>query len=100
MIRSGVQDKAATVWTLSGTGELSLGANFLHWFMQQTEIYVSDPCSGNYAFIFSQAGLAMKSYWYFEANTSTLNFEGMWTDIAKPPSGSIILLQGVSLVRN
>ena len=55
-------------------------------------IYVPNPSWGNHIPIFTNAGLEVRKYRYYNAARSTLDFDGMVQDIQEMPEGSCILL--------
>eukprot|EP00999_Lentomonas_sp_LEN2_P002497 NODE_402_length_1544_cov_118.599153_g370_i0.p1 GENE.NODE_402_length_1544_cov_118.599153_g370_i0~~NODE_402_length_1544_cov_118.599153_g370_i0.p1 ORF type:complete len:426 (+),score=90.28 NODE_402_length_1544_cov_118.599153_g370_i0:168-1445(+) len=78
--------------TLSGTGALRVGAEFLKRFYNEKTIHVPTPTWGNHAPVFKDAGLEVKSYSYYNPETCGLNFDNMIEDIKKIPHGHVILL--------
>ncbi|KAM2094283.1 hypothetical protein COP2_017334 [Malus domestica] len=48
---------------------------------------------GNHLNFFNAAGLAMKTYRYYDPRTHGLDFEGMLEDLCSGPTGAIVLLQ-------
>ena len=56
------------------------------------QIYVPNPTWGNHKAIFTNAGLEVKTYSYYKADTSDLDFENMVKDLKSIPSGTVILL--------
>lgn len=89
----GVTDpRIATVQSLSGTGGLRLGAEFIANFRPGTTVYVSNPTWGNHKAVFGKAGVPVANYRYWNADTRTLDFDGMIEDIRQAPAGSVILL--------
>eukprot|EP00929_Paragymnodinium_shiwhaense_P123434 TRINITY_DN972_c0_g1_i2.p1 TRINITY_DN972_c0_g1~~TRINITY_DN972_c0_g1_i2.p1 ORF type:complete len:410 (+),score=120.80 TRINITY_DN972_c0_g1_i2:75-1304(+) len=84
--------RIATAQGLSGTGSLQIVGQFMKEFLGVTEIYVPSPTWGNHTAIFKRAGLGVKTYTYYKAETRGLNFEGMMADLAKIPEGSSVLL--------
>eukprot|EP00210_Caulerpa_lentillifera_P006615 g6320.t1 len=76
------EGRIITMQTLSGTGALSLGANFLYKFAQGIEVYSSDPGWPNYNLVFPQAGIPKKTYRYFDVKTGGIDFNGMCEDIS------------------
>merc|ERR1712029_828127 len=82
-----------TVQTISGTGSLRVGANFLaKWFPGNKVVYLPTPSWGNHTPIFKHAGMDVKSYRYYDKATCGFDFAGACEDISKIPEGSIILL--------
>eukprot|EP00339_Tiarina_fusa_P013645 CAMPEP_0117048266 /NCGR_PEP_ID=MMETSP0472-20121206/33358_1 /TAXON_ID=693140 ORGANISM="Tiarina fusus, Strain LIS" /NCGR_SAMPLE_ID=MMETSP0472 /ASSEMBLY_ACC=CAM_ASM_000603 /LENGTH=430 /DNA_ID=CAMNT_0004761287 /DNA_START=65 /DNA_END=1357 /DNA_ORIENTATION=+ len=79
------------VQSLSGTGGLRVYGELMkrHGYSQ---IYVPNPTWGNHIPIFTNAGLEVKKYRYYDAENSDLDFDSMIKDIKDMPAGSIILL--------
>eukprot|EP01099_Mayorella_cantabrigiensis_P005406 TRINITY_DN4324_c0_g1_i1.p1 TRINITY_DN4324_c0_g1~~TRINITY_DN4324_c0_g1_i1.p1 ORF type:complete len:410 (-),score=94.16 TRINITY_DN4324_c0_g1_i1:228-1457(-) len=83
-----------TAQTLSGTGSLRVGAEFIASNMgpAQKTIYISNPTWGNHNAIFTKAGLKVQSYRYLASNGTQLDLQGLLTDLDAVPAGSVILL--------
>lgn len=82
-----------TFQSISGTGALRIGGNFLaKWFPGKKVVYLPKPSWGNRTPIFKHAGLDVAGYTYYDPNTCGLNFEGACEDINNMPEESIILL--------
>ncbi|XP_072403689.1 aspartate aminotransferase, mitochondrial [Chiloscyllium punctatum] len=89
VIKSG---RYITVQTISGTGSLRIGANFLQRFYKNSrEVYLPKPSWGNHTPIFRDAGLEVKSYRYYDPKTCGFDFTGALEDISKIPEQAIIL---------
>jgi len=84
------ENRAVTVQTISGTGALSLGGDFLVKFWPKANVYLPDPTWPNHPQNFARSGV--KNYRYWDEKTRGLDFKGMIEDINNAPSGSIILL--------
>ena len=83
----------STFQSISGTGALRIGANFLaEWFPGKKVIYLPKPTCGNHTPIFKEAGLKVARYTYYDPKTCGLDFEGACNDISNIPEESIILL--------
>lgn len=68
--------------SISGTGALNIGANFLNTFYPHAKsIMVPNPTWGNHNAIFSRAGLKVEKYGYFDKQTNGLNINAMLEDI-------------------
>ncbi|XP_066439981.1 aspartate aminotransferase, mitochondrial [Eleutherodactylus coqui] len=90
VIKSG---RYITVQTISGTGSLRIGANFLQRFYKfSRDVYLPKPSWGNHTPIFRDAGLEVKGYRYYDPKTCGFDFAGALDDISKIPEQSIILL--------
>ena len=88
------EGRVATLQALSGTGSLTIGAQFIHQYLPGKSVYISNPTWPNHKNIFSLAGVDWKMYRYFDPETVGLDFSGMIEDIKAAPSGSVILLHG------
>lgn len=79
--------------TISGTGAVHLGGLFLSKFYKGNRtVYLSNPTWANHKQIFSNVGLNVADYPYFNKDTRGLDFEGMKAAIQSAPEQSIILL--------
>lgn len=83
--------KIVTVQSLSGTGALRVGFEFLKQFIPG-DVYYSDPTWANHITIIEKAGLTPKKYPYFESKTRMLDFDGMCKTLETAKAGSIVLL--------
>jgi aspartate aminotransferase len=93
-----IKDKRnATVQSISGTGALRIGAEFLvsfqiwislhsvfqnKWFPASKQIYQPTPTWGNHVPIFKFAGLEVKQYKYYDKKTCGFDEAGCFQDIA------------------
>ncbi|CAH1963404.1 unnamed protein product [Acanthoscelides obtectus] len=83
----------ATVQGISGAGSLRIGAAFLNRFFPGNKaIYLPNPTYSNHTPIFTQAGLHVKAYTYYDPKTCGFDFTGFMDEISKIPERSIILL--------
>jgi len=78
--------------SISGTGALKIGAEFLGKFAGQKQIWLPKPSWGNHTPIFKNAGLDVQGYTYYSPSGCNLDFAGMCDDIKNIPKGSTILL--------
>ncbi|XP_062327075.1 aspartate aminotransferase, mitochondrial [Osmerus eperlanus] len=82
-----------TVQTISGTGSLRIGANFLSRFHTEArDVYLPKPSWGNHTPIFRDAGMQLKAYRYYDPATCGFDFKGALDDISKIPEKSVIML--------
>lgn len=88
------ENRIASVQALSGTGALRVASEFIKWHMAPTmhEIWVSDPTWGNHNAIFARAGLTVKLYPYYKADTKSLDFDGMIEALKGATDGAVVLL--------
>ncbi|KAL2265869.1 hypothetical protein VTJ83DRAFT_6969 [Remersonia thermophila] len=84
--------RLAITQSISGTGALRIGGAFLSRFYPGSKtIYLPTPSWANHAAVFSDSGLKVERYTYYDKNTIGLDFEGMIRDIKNAPDGSIFL---------
>lgn len=85
-------DRLAITQSISGTGALRIAAAFLSAFYPGAkDIYIPNPSWANHNAVFTQAGLKVHKYRYYNQDTIGLDFEGMMKDIKEAPKGSIFL---------
>ncbi len=77
--------------TLGGTGGLRLAGDFLKEEVGST-IYISEPSWPNHRAVFTQCGLCVYSYPYYDSKENRLEFDACYEALKKLPSGSIIVL--------
>lgn len=84
--------RLAITQSISGTGALRIGAAFLQrFFPGEKKIYIPTPSWANHGAVFSDAGLQVEKYRYYNRDTIGLDFEGMIADIKAAPKGSAFL---------
>uniref|UniRef100_A0A7S4VYZ0 Aspartate aminotransferase n=1 Tax=Alexandrium monilatum TaxID=311494 RepID=A0A7S4VYZ0_9DINO len=88
------ENRIASVQALSGTGALRVASEFVKTHMPAAmhEIWVSDPTWGNHNTIFARAGLTVKTYPYYKADTKSLDFPGMMDALKGASEGALVLL--------
>ncbi len=90
-----ISDKrAATAQAPGGTGALRVAAEFLVRNTKSTTIWVSNPTWANHQNIFETAGLVVKEYRYYKAETHDMDFDAMLADLATAQPGDVVLLHG------
>ena len=89
---SPVLDRIAVTQTISGTGALRVGAEFLHrWYSGEKKIRIPTPSWANHKAVFQDSRLKVESYRYYNKDTIGLDFEGMIEDLKEAPPGSAFL---------
>jgi len=91
-----VEGRCATVQTLSGTGSLRVGGEFIRRHLPGRSVYLSNPTWGTHNSILEHSGVPFKSYRYWDEKSRGLNIDGMLTDISAAPMGSIIMLHAAA----
>jgi aspartate/tyrosine/aromatic aminotransferase len=72
--------KAFGIQSLSGTGALKIGFDFLARNGYKT-LYVSDPTWGNHNLMAKTSGFNVKKYRYYNPQTKSIDFDGLCQDI-------------------
>jgi len=87
------EGRAFGVQSLSGTGALRNGAEFLRRILGFTTAYYSDPTWANHNKIFVNSGFtSVRKYRYWDAATKSINFPGLLEDLGSAPENSVIIL--------
>ena len=84
--------RVATVQGLGGTGGLKVGADFLKKLLPTAKVLISDPSWENHRALFTQAGVPVESYPYYDAAKRGVNFDGMLAALNAAPAGTIVVL--------
>jgi aspartate aminotransferase len=87
--------KIVTVQSISGTGALRVGAEFLRKFIPNT-IHVPKPTWTTHHAIFGNAGLKVAEYPYYNSKEKNFDQTNMFKYLNTLPSGSIILLHAAA----
>ena len=83
----------AITQTISGTGALRIGGEFLaRHYPKAKKIYIPTPSWANHNAVFSDSGLEVVKYRYYNKDTIGLDFDGMVADLKAAPEGSVVLL--------
>nr|AIT70234.1 aspartate aminotransferase [Sargassum horneri] len=87
------ENRIAGIQSLSGTGACRVAGELFARFMGKgTPIYIPNPTWGNHVSVFDKAGLEVRRYRYYDANTLGLDFEGLMSDVESADDGSLFLL--------
>ena len=86
--------RLATVQTPGGTGALRVAGEFIKQMFPSSRIWCSRPTWVNHPHVFAAAGLDVREYAYFDADTNSLDFEAMLSDLRRVPAGDVVLLHG------
>jgi aromatic-amino-acid transaminase len=98
--------RVATIQSVGSSGGLKVGADFIARWLPGSGVWVSDPSWENHRSMFEGAGLAVKSYPYYDAATGALAFDAMCAALRALPPRSVVLVHacchnptGVDLTR-
>ncbi|MCJ1243933.1 aspartate transaminase aat1 [Trapelia coarctata] len=87
------EDRVAITQSISGTGALRIGGEFLNRFYPQGKtIFIPTPSWANHNAVFKDSGLDVQKYRYYNKDTIGLDFDGMVADLKSAPEGSMVLL--------
>lgn len=87
------ENRAFGVQTLSGTGALRVGAEFLAKKLGKTIFYFSKPTWENHRLVFLNAGFKeAREYRYWHEETRALDIEGLLEDLRNAPEGAVVIL--------
>ncbi len=87
-----LENRLAITQTISGTGALRVGAEFLSAFYPNKTILLPNPSWANHNAVFKAAGVEPLKYRYYDDKTISLDFEGFVDDLEKAPNGTAVLL--------
>lgn len=86
------EDRLAITQSISGTGALRIGGEFLARFYPSKNIFIPTPSWANHNALFKDSGLEVQKYRYYNKDTIGLDFEGMIADLKAAPKASMVLL--------
>ena len=89
------EGRAVTAQTPGGTGALRVFADLLARQSPGSRVWLSNVTWPNHPKIFTDAGLAVGTYGYFDSEQGGLDFEAMKTSLADASPGDVVLLQAV-----
>lgn len=84
--------RALTAHSPGGTGGLRVGGDTIHQLSPDAKIWVSKPTWANHKGIFSNAGIEIAEYPYYNSDTMGIDWEGMHEVLEKIPAGDVVLL--------
>ncbi|NIB43569.1 aspartate/tyrosine/aromatic aminotransferase [Pseudomaricurvus alkylphenolicus] len=95
LIFGGVEDdRIRTLQAPGGCGALRLAAELVVRSNPGAAIWVSTPTWANHIPLLGNAGVEIKEYPYFDAATSTVDFEAMRECLSQVSAGDLVLLHG------
>src|SRR3989344_6334684 len=79
--------QVVTVQALSGTGALRIAGDFLtRFYAHNKQIFVPTPTWANHIPLFTDAGLEVKYYRYYDKAANGLDWKGLIDDINSAPN--------------
>jgi aromatic-amino-acid transaminase len=82
---------AYSAQTPGGTAALRVAADLIAGQLAGAKVWLSDPTWINHGKIFTAAGLATRSYPYYDADTHELRFDALLEVLGKVPAGDVVL---------
>ncbi len=77
-----------------GTAGVRLGLDLIHLANPGATIWISTPTWPNHYALTKAAGLAYKTYRYYDPETGGLDREGLWQDLDAAKPGDVLLVHG------
>ncbi|WP_226660971.1 aromatic amino acid transaminase [Microbulbifer aggregans] len=87
-----IANRVRSAQTPGGCGALRVLAEFANRAKAGATIWVSDPTWANHVPLLGNAGLQIKSYPYYDRETSSLNFDAMVETLKNVGEGDLVLL--------
>ncbi len=84
--------RITTVQGLGGTGGLKVGADFLKRLAPSAAVLISDPSWENHRALFTNAGFAVGTYPYYDAEQRGIAFEAMLATLDDAAAGTVVVL--------
>ena len=86
--------RAVTAHTPGGTGALRIAGDYLKKLHGAPALWVSAPTWANHQSVFESAGLAVRTYPYFDSAKNRLDFDAMRIALGRVAAGDVVLLHG------
>lgn len=84
--------RIAATQTISGTGALRVGAEFISKYLPSKKIILPNPTWANHKAVFAASGVSTESYRYYDSKNIALDFDGLVEDLKKAEPGTAVLL--------
>ena len=87
-------ERIATVQSPGGSGALRVGAELMLRANPDATMWVSDPTWANHVPLMGNAGVRLKPYPYYDADTRGILFDDMMSALGGAERGEVVLLHG------
>lgn len=87
-------DNFAAAATPGGTGAIRQGLELIQMAAPEATVWLSNPTWPNHPSIIKYLGVPMAEYRYFDAESRSVDFNGMLTDLSNAKPGDVVLLHG------
>lgn len=81
-----------TAQTPGGTGALRVAAELIGYSRPEACLWLPDPTWGNHPSVFQAAGLRLRQYPYYDAQTQSLRADALLAALAQVAAGDVVLL--------
>jgi aspartate aminotransferase len=85
------EERVRTIQTPGGTGGLRVAADLIKAAQPEAKLWASEPTWPNHTAVFPAAGLDMRSYPYFDPQSSGLRFDDMMEALSDKGPGDAVL---------
>ena len=85
-------ERLATIQTPGGSASLRVAAGLLLRAKPDAVLWVSDPTWNNHTPLLGGAGLKLKTYPYYDAESNSIRFDEMLDSLRAADSGDVVLL--------
>lgn len=89
-----VMDRVAAIQTPGASGALRMLGDLIKIAQPNTKVWISDPSYVNHRPVMQAAGLEVKHYRYFSAQTKRVDVDSMLADLAHAGRDDVVLLHG------
>ena len=91
---AGQSDRITTLQTPGGSGSLRVSAGVIVRAKKDVAIWTGEPTWANHIPLLGSAGIDMKPYPYYDAESKRIRFDDMVQALKQIPPGDIVLLHG------
>jgi len=88
------RDQIGAVATPGGTGAVRQGFELARMAHPGLRVWISDPTWPNHISILKHLGIETRTYRYFDADSRSVDFDGMMADLAGIGPGDVVLVHG------
>ncbi len=85
-------DRLGTIQTPGGSGSLRVAAGLLLRAREDVAVWISEPTWNNHVPLLGGAGLTLKPYAYYDAESHSIRFDEMLSTLRAAPKGDVVLL--------
>ncbi len=85
---------SVTLQTPGGTGALRLALELIAQQLPAATLWLSDPTWANHGQLSTQAGIASRTYPYYDPQTKSLNTAAFLDALRRIPAGDVVVLHG------